>query len=87
MIIIKIMLLFCVLAIIITSLSLFGLVLTETVKAAFFVALPASYFIGKNWDESFAHQTTLHLWIFAFACFLTSWRAATKNPFEALRYE
>jgi putative ABC transport system permease protein len=122
-------LLFCLLAVIITSLSLFGLVLTETVKrtkeigihkingasvarvlfmlnreylvlviAAFIVALPASYFIGKNWVENFAHQTTLDWWIFIWASLATilitlmtiSWqslRAATRNPVEALRYE
>jgi putative ABC transport system permease protein len=122
-------LLFCVLAVIITTLSLFGLVLTETVKrtkeigihkingasvakvlfmlnreymilvvAAFIVALPSSYFIGRKWIENFAHKTTLNWWIFICASLAIilitlmtiswqSWRAATRNPVEALRYE
>jgi len=52
----------------------------------------------NKWLESFAYKTSLSWWIFALAGVLTlgialltvswqSWRAATRNPVEALRYE
>jgi putative ABC transport system permease protein len=51
-----------------------------------------------NWQKRFAYKTDLSWWIFAVAgvsailiAVLTvswqSWRAATRNPIEALRYE
>jgi putative ABC transport system permease protein len=65
---------------------------------AFVLAVPLShYFMGK-WLESFAYKTDLSLWVYALAGLLAmcialatvswqSWRAATRNPVEALRYE
>jgi len=52
----------------------------------------------NRWLQGFAYRTELNLWIFALAGLLTvtitfltvswqSWRAATRNPVEALRYE
>ncbi len=65
---------------------------------AFIIACPVAWIALNTWLENFAYRTTLSWWIFALAgatAFLitlltvswTSWRAATKNPVEALRYE
>jgi len=68
------------------------------VGIAFAVATPVSYFAMNKWLESFAYKTEVSWWIFALAGLLAlgialltvswqSWRAATRNPVEALRYE
>ena len=68
------------------------------VGLAFILAIPISYFAMNKWLENFAYKTTLSWWIFALAGALAlgialltvswqSWRAATKNPVESLRYE
>jgi putative ABC transport system permease protein len=68
------------------------------VVVSFAVATPIAYFAMNKWLESFAYKTTLSWWIFALAGLLAleialltvswqSWRAATRNPVEALRYE
>lgn len=65
---------------------------------AFVIATPIAYYAMNKWLESFAYKTSLSWWIFALAGVLTlgialltvswqSWRAATRNPVEALRYE
>jgi putative ABC transport system permease protein len=65
---------------------------------AVIIASPVSFFIGKKWLANFAYTTSLSWWIFTLAgvvaliiIFVTvswqSWRAATRNPVEALRYE
>ncbi|MCG6188709.1 ABC transporter permease [Maribellus maritimus] len=65
---------------------------------AFVIATPAAYYTMNKWLENFAFKTTLSWWIFALAGLLAlgialltiswqSWRAATKNPVEVLRYE
>jgi putative ABC transport system permease protein len=68
------------------------------VAIAFVVATPISWYAMSKWLESFAYKTSLSWWIFAMAGALAliialltvswqSWKAATKNPVEALRYE
>jgi len=68
------------------------------VASAFIVASPIAYYAMNKWLENFAYKTTLSWWIFALAGVLAlgialltvswqSWRAATRNPVEALRYE
>ena len=68
------------------------------VVIAFVLACPAAWFAMKKWLENFAYKTSLSWWIFALAGVLAlgialltvtlqSWRAATRNPVEALRYE
>lgn len=68
------------------------------IAAAFVLAVPLSWFIMSKLLENFAYKTTLSWWIFALAGLLAlgialltvswqSWRAATRNPVEALRYE
>ena len=68
------------------------------VTIAFAVATPIAYYTMTKWLENFAYKTELSWWIFALAGVLAlgialltvswqSWRAATRNPVEALRYE
>lgn len=68
------------------------------VGLAFGVSTPVAWIISNNWLEGFAYKTTLSWWIFALAGLLAlgialltvswqSWKAATRNPVEALRYE
>ncbi|MBN1820550.1 MAG: ABC transporter permease [Prolixibacteraceae bacterium] len=71
---------------------------TKMVLTAIFIALPLSYLIVDNWIKKFAYRINISWWIFALAGLLAlgialltvswqSWRAATRNPVEALRYE
>ncbi len=68
------------------------------VVIAFVLAVPVSFFAMNKWLENFAYKTNLSWWIFAIAGILAlgialltvswqSWKAATRNPVEALRYE
>lgn len=65
---------------------------------AFVIATPIAWFAMHKWLENFAYKTELSWWIFAVAGLLAlgialitvswqSWRAATRNPVEALRSE
>ncbi len=62
------------------------------------IATPIAYYAMHKWLENFAYKTSLSWWIFALAGLLAlgialltvsfqSWKAATRNPVEALRYE
>ncbi len=68
------------------------------VAIAFVIATPIAYYTMNKWLENFAYKTELSWWIFAFAGLLAlgialltvswqSWKAATRNPVETLRYE
>ena len=68
------------------------------VAIAFVIATPIAYYAMNKWLEDFAYKTELSWWIFALAGLLAlviamltvswqSWKAATRNPVEALRYE
>jgi putative ABC transport system permease protein len=68
------------------------------VAVAFVIATPIAYFAMNKWLENFAYKTELSWWIFALAGLMAlgialltvswqSWKAATRNPVEALRYE
>jgi putative ABC transport system permease protein len=65
---------------------------------AFIISCPVSWYILIRWLQNFAYRTELKWWIFVLSGILAfgivlitvswqSWRAATKNPVEALRYE
>lgn len=71
---------------------------TTVVAIAIAIAIPVSYLATSRWLESFAYKTSLSWWLFALAGLLTlgialltvswqSWKAATRNPVEALRNE
>jgi putative ABC transport system permease protein len=68
------------------------------VAIAFVIATPIAWYAMNQWLQNFAYKTELSWWIFALAglvalgiALLTvswqSWRAARRNPVEALRYE
>ncbi len=68
------------------------------VVIAFVISTPIAYYAMNKWLENFAYKTNLSWWIFALAGVLAlgialltvswqSWKAATRNPVEALRYE
>jgi len=65
---------------------------------AFIIATPVAWVVMHKWLQNFAYKAGLSWWIFALAGLLAlgialltvswqSWRAATRNPIEALRYE
>ncbi|HBZ20902.1 MAG TPA: hypothetical protein DEO60_07235, partial [Bacteroidales bacterium] len=68
------------------------------VGIAFVIAVPVALFIMNKWLENYAYRVELSWWIFVIAGIIAftialitvswqSWRAATRNPVEALRYE
>ena len=68
------------------------------VLASFIIATPIAYYVVSSWLQGFAYKTGLSWWIFALSGFIAlvitlftvswqSWRAASRNPVEALRYE
>ena len=70
----------------------------QWVVIAFVIAIPIAWYAMHKWLENFAYKTTLSWWVFALAGLLAlgialltvswqSWKAATKNPVDALRYE
>jgi putative ABC transport system permease protein len=79
-------------------LALLNLSFVRWVVIAFVVATPIAYYTMHKWLENFAYKTNLSWWIFALAGVLAlgialftvswqSWKATTRNPVEALRYE
>ncbi len=68
------------------------------VVVSFVIAAPVAYYLIQQWLTRFAYKTALSWWVFALAGLAAllitlvtvswqSWRAATRNPVEALRYE
>ncbi|MCE1197821.1 MAG: ABC transporter permease [Marinilabiliales bacterium] len=68
------------------------------VLVAYAISVPLAYYLMEKWLEDFAYRTALSPWTFVLAGLLAlaialitvswqSWRAATRNPVEALRYE
>ncbi|MCX6255251.1 MAG: ABC transporter permease [Bacteroidia bacterium] len=65
---------------------------------AYVIAVPIAWYAMQKWLQNFAYRTELSWWIFALSGLLAlaialltvswqSWRATTRNPVEALRYE
>jgi putative ABC transport system permease protein len=72
--------------------------IVKWVAIAFVFSIPVSSYTMHKWLENFAFKTPLSWWIFILAGVLAlgialltvswqSWRAANRNPVEALRYE
>lgn len=68
------------------------------VLVSFVIASPIAWYVMHKWLQNFVYKTELSWWIFLLSGFIAfgialftvnwqSWRAATKNPVEALRYE
>ncbi|MEI6048804.1 MAG: ABC transporter permease [Bacteroidota bacterium] len=68
------------------------------VLVSLLIGIPVSYYLMSNWQNRFAYKTDLSWWIFTIAgisailiAVLTvssqSWRTATRNPVDSLRYE
>ena len=68
------------------------------VLIAILIATPVTWFVLNNWLSNFAYRITLSWWIFGLSGLIVllvalltvsiqSWRAASRNPVEALRYE
>ncbi|RIJ48234.1 ABC transporter permease [Maribellus luteus] len=79
-------------------LSMLNRSFVKWVIIAFVIATPLAWLAMDKWLESFAYKTGVSWWIFVLAGLLTlgialltvsvqSWKAATRNPVEALRYE
>jgi putative ABC transport system permease protein len=62
------------------------------------VAIPATWYIMNLWLQNYANRIHLSIWTFVLALFIAiaiaaitvswqSWKAAARNPVEALRYE
>ncbi len=65
---------------------------------AFIFAVPVSWYAMRKWLQNYAYKTEISWWIFALAIIIVlgialitvswqTWKAATRNPVEALRYE
>ncbi|WP_370861326.1 ABC transporter permease [Parabacteroides faecis] len=68
------------------------------VGVAFLVACPLGYLLMVRWLSNFAYQTTISWWLFpvsgliillitVLTVVVQTWRAASRNPVESLRYE
>lgn len=83
---------------IVEVMSMLSVDFLKWIAVAFIIATPIAYITLQKWLENFAYKTNLSWWIFALAGLIAlgtalltiswqSWRAATRNPVEALRYE
>ncbi|GAG26319.1 unnamed protein product, partial [marine sediment metagenome] len=71
---------------------------TKWVLAAFFIACPIAWFSAGKLLQNFAYKTNINIWLFIisgivvliialFTVSYQTYRSASKNPAESLRYE
>jgi putative ABC transport system permease protein len=81
-----------------TIVRMFSTEFTKLVIIGNILAWPLAYYVMSKWLENFAYHTNLSWWMFALGAVLSiavviitisyqSYKAATKNPAESLRYE
>ena len=84
-----------------TTFEIMGMLNKDIIKwviIAFIAACPVAWYSMSKWLQNFAYRTEIKWWIFALAGLIAlgialmtiswqSWRASTRNPVEALRYE
>lgn len=62
------------------------------------IAVPLTWYLMDRWLQNYAYRTKLNVWVFFLSGIIIiglalisvswqSWKAATRNPVEALRYE
>jgi len=79
-------------------LSMLNMDIVKWIALAYIIAAPLAYYAMNKWLQNFAFKTELSWWIFVLAGLIVlgvalltvswqSWKAATRNPVEALRYE
>lgn len=72
--------------------------LVKWILISFIIAIPIAFLFMNKWLEAFAYKTALSWWIFVLSGLtailialitvsVQSWKAASRNPVEALRYE
>ena len=72
--------------------------LVKWIIISLILAIPFAFFAMDKWLENYAYKITLSWWIFALAGLtalvialitvsVQSWKSASRNPVEALRYE
>jgi putative ABC transport system permease protein len=70
----------------------------KLVAISFVIACPVAWYTMHKWLQNFAYRTELSWWVFGLSGIialaiavltvsLRTWRAATRNPVDALRYE
>ncbi len=78
--------------------TMLNLDFVKWVIIAFIIACPVAYYFMNMWLQNFAYRTNMSWWIFILSGIIAlmvalltiswqSWRAANRNPVEALRYE
>lgn len=77
---------------------LFSKEIIMLILIALVISAPVSYLVMKNWLMNYAFRTDISIWIYVLGGTTTvaiamltigwqSWKAAVRNPVEALRYE
>jgi putative ABC transport system permease protein len=73
-------------------------IFSKWVAISMIISFPVAYYTMHNWLQNFAYRTGISWWVFALAGMIAyvialltvswhSFRAASRNPVEALRYE
>jgi putative ABC transport system permease protein len=79
-------------------LTLLNLDFIKWIVIALIVSTPIAWYTMNTWLQNFAYKTEITWWVFILAGIISivvalitvswqSWRAATRNPVESLRYE